>query len=167
VIGSGTAEGIDHSVSLYVPGQSKPNTALLATHGGTGELRVDFAHLYSVVREPGFDPSGGFTASTTFYQYIVLDYSGTEIVVYDWAPSGPSPVRTPHLHVPAAGSIVMAQRANSPLAAQKTFLGSLHLPTGSVVVEDIVELLIREFQVVPRRVDWEEVLAAGRAVAVE
>jgi hypothetical protein len=39
-------------------------------------------------------------------------------------------------------------------------IGSIHFPTPHMVVEDIVELLIREFQVDPLRANWEEVLNA-------
>lgn len=163
VIGTGFVEDFDHTVTLFATGQTRANFARLATHGGIGELHFAFAHQYRVVRRPMSQARTTFAVSTSFYQYRALDREESEILIYDWAPNGPSPVRTPHLHVPAAGSIILAQRTDSPLAHKRTFLGSLHLPTGQIVLEDIVELLIREFQVVPRHPDWEEVLAAGRA----
>ena len=148
-------------MALYTPGQPR-DTALLTTHGGIGDLRLHFAHLYRVVQVPGSALGNRFAVQTTFYQYRILDFDLNEIVVYDWAPEGFGPIRSPHLHVSAAGSIILKQRSGSPLENQKTFLGSLHLPTGRIEVEDIVELLIREFQVVPHRADWEDVLAANR-----
>lgn len=140
-----------------------PNVARLRTHGGTGELLFRLGHSYVIApfRDGGL-PSA-FAVTTTFYQYSILDYGGDEVVIYDWDPDGPSPVRTPHLHVPAAGSIILGQRPRSPLTNQRTFLGNFHLPTGPIFLEDIVEMLIREFQVVPRRQNWESVLAANRA----
>jgi hypothetical protein len=165
--GSGNRVGEEHTVVFYQLAQSRSNVARLKTHGGVGELLLELAHLYAVAGTPDSARRGMFEVVTSYYQYKILDFGRNEIVVYDWAPFGPSPVLTPHLHVPAAGSILLKQRAGSPLANQKTFLGSLHFPTGYIAIEDIVELLIREFQVVPRRADWEEVLAAGRAVAVE
>jgi hypothetical protein len=164
--GSGNRAGDDHTVVFYQLGQSRSNMARLKTHGGVGELLLELAHLYAVAGTPDSSRRDMFEVVTSYYQYKILDFERNEIVVYDWAPFGPSPVRTPHLHIPAAGSISLKQRAGSALANQKTFLGSLHLPTGYIVLEDIVELLIREFQVVPRRTDWEAVLAANRAVLV-
>jgi hypothetical protein len=163
--GSGGSEGVNHSLAFYAAGQTVPNLARLRTHGGIGELLFRFGHSYVVAPSRDGGTRDAFVVNTTFYQYRILDYGGDEVVVYDWDPDGPSPVRTPHLHVPAAGSIILKQRTGSPLAQQRTFLGSLHLPTGAIVLEDIVELLIREFQVVPRRTDWEAVLAANRKPA--
>lgn len=164
MFGTGASVGIEESVTLFVPGQSAPNVARLRTHGGAGEIYFAFSHLYEVVAVSGAARRASFAVQTTFYQFAILDYEENEIVVYDWAPTGPSPVRTPHLHVPAAGSIVLKQRAGSPLAQRRTFLGSLHLPTGRIALEDIVVLLIREFAAVPRRSDWDEVLTANREV---
>lgn len=159
--GTGTAEGFEHSVSVYAPGQSIPNVMRLNTYGGIGELGFGFTYLYTIVRIPIPRGRSWFRVDATFYQYRIFDLGLSEIVVYDWAPAGPSSVRTPHLHVPAAGSIILGQRAGSPLKDQKTFLGNLHLPTGHVTLENIVGLLIREFQVVPRRDDWIDILAAN------
>lgn len=160
--GSGNAVGFDHSLTLYTPGQIEPNITLLATHAGEGELLFRFAHLYHVVQIPGAVPRALFDVRTSFYQYRILDFAEKEIVVYDWAPTGLSPVRTPHMHIPVAGSLILPQRAGSRLASQKTYLDDLHFPTGHILLEDIVELLIREFQVSSRRDDWEEVLQSNR-----
>jgi hypothetical protein len=164
--GSGYAEGIEHSLTLYVTGQSAPNVARLTTHGGVGELRFRFAHLYTVVQAPDDAQRGPspYVVSTSFYQYTILDYEENEGVVYDWAPEGTSPVQTSHVHAPIAGSTVLRQRHGSPLETQKTYLGNLHFPTGRIVLEDIIELLIREFRVDPRRDDWEAILKHNREV---
>ena len=160
--GSGNAVGGEHSLTPYISGQDEPNVARLTTHGGVGELLFRFAHLYTVAFVPDDDQRGPFKVSTSFYQYKILDRDETEVVVYDWAPAGISPVRTPHLHVPIAGSVLLKQREGSPLENQKTYLGSLHFPTARIFLEDIVELLIREFQVDPRRGNWETVLQDNR-----
>jgi len=161
-VGSGNAEGVDHGLTLYIPGQDEPNVARLRTRGGVGELRFRFAHRYRVDHVPDDPQRGPFNVRTSFYQYMILDYEGDEIVVYDWAPEGVSPVRTPHLHLPMAGSIRLKQRPGASVESQKTFLGKLHFPTGQIVLEAIVELLIREFDVVPLRGDWAEVLRENR-----
>ena len=162
VFGSGNAQDVEHSLTFYLPGQRESNVARLTTHGGVGELLFRVAHLFTVAHVPDGERRGLFEVRTSFYQYKILDREEREIIVYDWAPSGSSPVRTPHLHVPAAGSIVLRQRAASPLENQKTFLGNLHLPTGRILLDDIVELLIREFRVDPLRGDWEDILRENR-----
>jgi hypothetical protein len=65
--------------------------------------------------------------------------------------------------VPAAAPLVLPQRPNSAMARRPTYLNQLHLLTGRIVIEDIVEVLIREFAVVPLRTDWERILDDGRA----
>jgi hypothetical protein len=160
--GSGDAVGIEHSLTLYSPGQDEPNVARLLTHGGVGEILFRFALLYTVVHVPDASRRDAFQIRTLFYQYAILDFAETEIVVYDWALAGISPVRRPHLHFPVARAIHLQQRHGD---TQKTYLGNLHFPTGRIALEDIVELLIREFHVDPRRADWEAVLARNREAA--
>lgn len=102
-----------------------------------------------------------FVARVARYQFLLGDIGGRELVIYDWHPTGPSPVTTPHLHVPAAGAVTLAQRSGTPRADARTYLGSLHsLPTGQIRLTMIVERLIREFRADPVRPDWEQVLRA-------
>lgn len=162
--GSGNAVGPEHSVTVYIVGQSLPNISRLSTHDGEGELLFQFAHLYRIDRLTNVTRHAAFRVSTSFYQYRILDRREGEIVIYDWAPAGISPVRTPHMHIPAAGSVVLPQRAGSRIETQKTYLDDVHFPTGSIFLEDIAELLIREFQVDPRRDDWEDVLQVNRNI---
>ncbi len=99
-----------------------------------------------------------FAALTTSYRYLVRDIAGQDLVAYEWHPTGSSPILTPHLHIPAARAVVMAQRDGSPRAGARTHLGALHFPTGHTGSETIVDVLIREFRVDPIRSDWERVL---------
>lgn len=69
----------------------------------------------------------------------------------------------PHLHVPAARAVVLAQSEGSPCAGTRTHLDSLHFPTGTIGTTTVVEMLIREVGVDPVRPDWERVLGAGAA----
>lgn len=161
--GSGNAPGVDHSLTLYTAGQTFPNIARLSTHGGNGELLFRFAHLYTVVHLPQDAERGPYKVSTSFYQYQVLDIHERELVIYDWAPQGRGPVHAPHLHIPAVGSVILPQRPGSRLATTKTYFDDLHFPTGRIFLEDIAELLIREFRVDARRADWANVLRENRA----
>lgn len=103
----------------------------MSTHGGIGELDVKLK-LTDVVEVAGVR---AFAARTTSYQYIVSDIAGQELVIYDWHPSGRSPVTTLHLH----------------------------FPTGPVGTAPVVEMLIQEFGVNPIRRDWDRVLGSGAA----
>ncbi|MFT4038603.1 MAG: hypothetical protein QM692_10520 [Thermomicrobiales bacterium] len=103
-----------------------------------------------------------FEARTTGYLYRILDMANRELAAYHWHPDGSSTVTTPHLHVPGAEAVVMAQPQGSPRAGQKTHLGKVHFPTGHIGLDDVAELLIRDFAVVPARRDWQAVLQAHR-----
>jgi hypothetical protein len=162
-VASGAELGRQHSVTLYAEGQSGGYPARIRTHGGEGELLFQFAHLYHLNYLPNDQQRGPYRVSTTFYNYDILDRTGGEIVVYHWEPEGISPVKTPHLHVSAAAPVVLPQRPESALANRRTYLNKLHLLTGRILLEDVVEMLIREFAAVPLRPDWERVLNDNRA----
>ncbi len=154
--GSGTEPSLQQTLTIWNSGQGEPDLLRLKTHNGVGEIILSVALRYMI------EPAGirVFSGHPTHYQYRVLDIAGRELVVYDWHPIGLSPVTTPHLHVPAAASVVLAQRAGTPRADARTHLGSLHLPTGPINLADVVRMLITEFRVDPIRSDWKRVLHA-------
>lgn len=156
VYGSGAEPSLQQTLTIWNSGQGEPDLLRLKTHEGVGEIILSVALRYII------EPTGirGFSGYPTRYQYRVLDISGQELVIYDWHPIGVSPVTTPHLHVPAAASVVLSQRAGTPRADARTHLGSLHLPTGPISLADVVRMLITEFRVDPIRSDWERVLQA-------
>jgi hypothetical protein len=133
-------------------GQHEPGRIRLFTHGGHGELVLRFAMSFAMEQRRASERSS-FEISFASYHYRILDYRENEIAVYHWHPLGKSSVKTPHLHVSAAGSIVLQQRFSSRLATRKTHIGRIHFPTQQVALEDNFELLIREFLVDPRRPD--------------
>ncbi len=161
-IGSGHRQDEPNSVTLFPEGQDGGDPARVRTHGGEGELLLRFAHLYRVVHVPGDQQCGPYKVSSSFYRYDILDRDEDEVVVFHWEPEGRSPVRTPHLHLPAATPIVLPQRGGSGVAGAKTHLGKLHLPTGRILIEDVVELLIREFGAVPLNENWAAILEKNR-----
>jgi hypothetical protein len=156
VFGSRAIPGVEQSLAIWDPGQQEANQLRLSTRGGVGELAVRIALKYLVE----VTNVQAFAARTTSYRYLVSDIAGQDLVAYDWHPTGSSRVITPHLHVPAAGSVILAQRPGSRLEGAKTHLGAMHLPTGPISLAVFVSLLITEFQVDPIRSDWERVLEA-------
>lgn len=110
MFGSGSRPEQEQALTIWERGRLDANQLRLSTPGGIGELDVKLKLTY-VVEIVGVQ---AFAARTTGYQYIVSDIAGRELVIYDWHPTGRSPVTTPHLHVSAARAVVLAQRAGGP-----------------------------------------------------
>ena len=136
----------------------------LATYGGVAEVLLRLVHVYTVDLLPSIEGRRRFNARPAGYQYSILDIGGRELAAYHWHPDGNSPVTSPHLHVPGAEPVTMAQRPGSPREGAKTHLGKVHFPTCHIYSDDIAELLIRDLAVVPARTDWQAVLQENREV---
>lgn len=101
------------------------------------------------------DGQGGFAVRTIADRYRVVDADEREVLAYHWHPIGVSPVTFPHVHL--SGRLVPLDLGRGARSAR---LGEMHLPTGGAVsLAEVVRLLIAEFGVVPRRSDWEGILA--------
>lgn len=111
---------------------------------------------YRVVEDSGTRRT--FSVQITGYRYEILDSAGDEILAYHYHPSGVSNVRYPHLHVSGKSPAVDIGRGMEQLS-----LDAMHLHTGQISIEDVVQLVIREFGVQPLKPDWERVLDANRA----
>lgn len=81
--------------------------------------------------------------STKYYAHTVgtSDCLSPQLYSWEW-----STTETPHLHV---------HRGDPEFRG----LGKLHIPTGRVYFEDVLRFLLAEHEVVPKRSDWEEVIA--------
>jgi hypothetical protein len=90
---------------------------------------------------------------TDSYLYTIYDADGQEALGYHYHPRGrgEDQIPAPHLHVFQSGPVCGA------------YLPQVHLRTGRVALEDVVELLITDFQVESRLPDWEAVLDRARA----
>ena len=162
VFGSGQSLGRAYEVTFFAAGRGDPNVLRLSTHGGVGEVLFRPFQRYIVAPLPVVAGRRRCEARTIGYHFRILDIAERELAVYDWHPDGLSPVTIPHLHVPAAEAVVMAQQPSSPQSGLKTHLGKAHFPTGLIRLEDVAELLIRDFAVVPARADWQDVLQRNR-----
>jgi hypothetical protein len=100
------------------------------------------SHGYALDREG----DGRWSARTTRWAYQVKSFEQRELFAYHWHPTGHSHVTEPHLHI--SGRTDPAE------------LGDAHFPTGPITLADVVRLLIRDFQVRPRRADWSRILDA-------
>ena len=93
-----------------------------------------------------------FEASIAAYGYRILEREGREILTYHWHPESSSPVTAQHLHLSTRMPPVTVA-----VGSQVT-LGEMHIPTGVITLAQVVHLLITEFEVEPRRSDWETML---------
>ncbi len=109
-------------------------------------LRVE--HYYRI--EHDADRSSMWRAATVGYVYGLYREDGREILAYHWHPDGRSHVTTPHLHLGGGAEVGWA-------GLQKT-----HLPSGSILLPDLMELAIGA-GARPRRADWQTVVNDTRA----
>jgi hypothetical protein len=110
-----------------------------------GSLSIDVAEEYEVRQDVD-----GWRVVILGYLYAV-GYEGRELVSYHWHPRGKSSITSPHMH---AG-------ANVQVGDQ--WLGKVHLPTGTVGLEQVVAMAITELGAKPLREDWERLIAEAAA----
>jgi hypothetical protein len=83
-----------------------------------------------------------------FYTFEAIE-SGRELFACHWHPDVIDKA-FPHVHL------------ESGLGVQRDFVG-VHVPTGSLVLEDVIRFAIEELRVRPRVRDWAAVLERSRA----
>jgi hypothetical protein len=88
------------------------------------------------------------------YTYRIADVDDREILAYHRHPVGISPITHPHLHLTSR-----ARSFEIPIQ-RRIALGEMHIPTGFTTPADVVRLLLTEFEVEPRRLDWAAILEA-------
>lgn len=131
--------------------------ALLRTDRGAPNLKLSIVHHCRPTPHPHV--AGAFIVRSTYYAYEILDLEEREILTYHWHPAGKSQVRMPHLHLTSrVGPISVASAGRSPGALR---LADMHIATGHVLLEDVVRLLITEFNVVALTDVWEDILIAN------
>lgn len=130
------------------------------TESGYPNLKFSIVHDCRPVPHP--DVAGAYTVSSAYYAYAVHDLEEAEILTYHWHPAGESPVTFPHLHLPSQiGPISVASLGREPA---EMHLANLHIPTGRVLLEDVVRVLIEEFNVRPLTQSWENTLALNAEI---
>ena len=84
------------------------------------------------------------------YSLLLSDSPRSEFLAYHWHPRGNSRAHLPHLHI---RDLTLGE--DSPLRRR-------HVLTGQVTLVEVVQMLIDEFQVRPRKTHWPLVLAEAR-----
>lgn len=137
--------------------------APLRSQFGQRDLLPRAALRYTIGFVPGVDQGERYRVEPLAYSYGILDGEDREIVLFHWHPSGMSDVLTRHLHVPCVGKVALGTLSGKGNRERSVDVGRMHVPTGYISMEDVVELLVNEFDVEPRRPDWLDVLTANRA----
>lgn len=96
-------------------------------------------------------PSRQWSISLVGYMYTLQLRDLTEVVAYQWHPQRTIDLPYPHIHFGPAS-------ARPDSAVRPGELHKVHFPTSIVSIEDVIHLVITEFQVEPRRPDWEAIL---------
>lgn len=164
--GGGHEVGQTYSITLTPQGHGAGDPVPLRIRSGRRDLFLAVAFRYSIAYIPEDRERGSYSVRTSYYSYRILDGDEQEILVYHWHPEGVSGVRSPHLHVSCVPTIALAQRGRRARDLRTIPFGKMHLPTGFVSLADVVELLITEFDVEPRRDDWTDLIEAYRAAVL-
>lgn len=126
--------------------------------GGSVPLGRDRAYALSVrhffATLPISEGSPGWDLRTVGYSYRLRHREGQELLVFQWHPTGQSPVTWPHLHL---GSRLLRPELARPFA-------SAHLPTGQVTLAAVLCVAIADLGVEPLRDDWAARLAEADGV---
>jgi len=161
--GSGYEVDALNAVAFKPFGQHVAAPAVLRTTDGRRDLVLNIRHQYTVVHIPQDRDRGPYKVKTRSYSYELLDRAENEVLLYHWHPEGISNEDGPHLHVPCARNLWLPASDPSGTEGRHVAFNKLHLPTGRVLLEDVVELLILGFDIDPLRDDWRSVLDENRA----
>jgi hypothetical protein len=127
---------------------------------GQAGIGLAVGQLYRIVRAAG--RRGPWHVEPAAYRYALADADGREVLAYHWHPDV-TDVTFPHLHIShGAVRADTLERAGLSAAhnALRPDLSGAHLPTRSVLLQDVLWLVIAHFGARPRRADWLNVLGA-------
>lgn len=124
---------------------------LRSADGGRSGLRLSIALLYRVVRQVRAE-RGAYAVRTAAYRYTITDEQERELLVWHWDPEGRGRVRHPHLHVaypagPPASIVLPTTSGVGESPFPEIDVPGLHVPTGRVLLEDVVRFLIEDLGV--------------------
>jgi hypothetical protein len=132
----------------------------LAAAGGPSGLFLDVVFTFEVLGAQSDDGGRGRSIATRMYEYRIIDYHRTELLVYHWQPgqrfAGPD---VPHLHVSAALNAQI-----DAITRARIELDKLHLVTGQVSLQAMIRMLITELRIAPRRHNCREILERTEAL---
>lgn len=150
--------GVEHNLTLTPRGSQVENVVPLRLNDGRRRLTLGIYQQFVI--QDAIDLAGAFRVETRRYMYELRDRSDREIFSYHWHPEGASPIQFPHFHVDGAPPVMLTPMPDET-QPYRLALDKAHFATGIITLEEVVALLIRDFDVQPRRTDWERVLSSG------
>lgn len=118
---------------------------------GPSRLHLSFAMEYEIVETDDKD-RGPWKVSTRQYRYHVVNDARDEILLWHWLPLGLCTTEQPHMHI-----------GQSQLTRDAVLSRKLHIVTGRLAIETVIQTLISELNVFPARENYQEILDEGRA----
>lgn len=131
---------------------AREHTALESNSSGARIFLAVQFDLRSYLHE---SEHSGFDAEIAGYNISISLSNNQELLSYHWHPNGIGHFRGPHLHVSARAGV-------SDEHSHSIHLGKKHLTTGLVQIEEIVRMLIQDFEVRPLVQDWERRLRLSK-----
>lgn len=125
--------------------------SLIANSGllrGPSRLTLTLEQYYRIA-EPISSRASRWQVEIVGYDYAVYDSDEREVLLYHWHPHGGSAVASPHLHLGNGAQVGRREVRDA------------HLPTGHILLSDLLRLLIVEMGVQPRRQDWDTIVGEG------
>ena len=117
---------------------------------GATTMALNVSQTFTLEPHVGHGTSGWYV-TTTGYRYVLSDSGNHEILAFHWHPQGHSFVTFPHMHI---GAVMISSTA----PARSRDFHHAHVPTGTVLLEDVARFVINEMAVRSRRDDWETAL---------
>ena len=149
---------VTQAVLITVKSAHDPTLEVLTLSSGSARIGRDRPFTLGVdlqYRIIEFEDSRGpFKVSTVGYAYTLFEVAPDHevpILAYHWHPHGRSQITYPHLHIYQCAEI---RRPDGREA---------HFPTGRIAFEEILRLVIQEFNIRPIREDWETILDRTKA----
>lgn len=126
-------------------------TVNLKRIGHQTNLHFEFFLGYRIIHERSNRTQGPFWVETESWTYNILNTNRRDLLTYHWTPIDQQHP-DPHLHV---GSAIL----NSSGHELGKGFSKLHIATGLVSIQQIVRMLIEEFDVQPVNDNWEAILS--------
>jgi hypothetical protein len=144
-----------HERPTIAAGRIRHEYIVLLNEGRATRLRSSVDLWMSVQQVIAIEQSVGdraWTGQLVSYAYTFGVRDDREVLAFHWHAEGASLVTHPHVHI---GSIMIAANAS----VRPSDFHRAHIPTGTVLFEDIARFAVAELDVEPLRADWESVLA--------
>ena len=149
---------VTQAVLITVKSPSDPTLEVLTLSSGSARIGRDRRFTlgvdlqYRIIESEG--SLGPLKGSIVGYAYTLLEEVADHevaLLAYHWHPHGRSQITYPHLHIYQCAEI---RRPDGREA---------HFPTGRIAFEEILRLVIQEFNVRPIREDWGTILDRTQA----